>query len=673
MRTLHLPLCGAVWLALASAHLALSLLAPRGVPADPLLPLWARASLLCTELTLLAAGVLAAAVPFALLSRAPAAFRPVAAPARWLLAVGLLLLGAGSWITFWLSGQFLNGDGIVFFASNLAPMYRYAVEMQPFHVYGLPWILLALAVAACELFPRWLRGRRPGGLRLLGRAFAGLAGMCAAGAIGGEVAQRFAHGRVTESATGVACSEGDLYRLRRDRRAGPLTHLAARLLAAPGELGDEAPGDAGPAVARRAVVPMAAWSAEADPTEINRWNVVVVVVDSLRADQLRPYGGARAVMPALEALAEKSRVFADCYTQASHTDYAAPCIFSSHYPLRARDVYRYPKDPTYPRVMIYDVLRALGWRTALFSSQNEDWGQMTRYLQTGGLDVLRHAGTRGRAALAGTDDDRVTVSEAIEWIDRGGGEPFFLALNLQNSHLPYAVPADFPRRFGPARIDFALTVGWFPEEKADVVRDIYADSLAYVDAQIDRLFGHLKARGLWDRTVVVVCADHGEAFYEHGYAAHANGVHEEVMRVPLLVRAPGLRPGREARPAQLIDVPPSLCALLGIPTHPSFQGEDLFGPEPEGDRTRFLLSDTPWSTQAAAVRSGYKLVHDPHLGRPVLYDLVRDPGERRDVSEESPEIARELRARLAAWRRAQLEYYGNPLRHGLEYPPLLER
>src|SRR6185295_18028698 len=108
------------------------------------------------------------------------------------------------------------------------------------------------------------------------------------------------------------------------------------------------------------------------------------------------------------------------------------------------------------------------------------------------------------------------VGEAMKWIDSGAGAPFFLYLNLQNSHLPYDVPKDFPRRFSPKELDFKISIGWFPREKAEVVKNVYADSLSYVDAQLERLIRRLKERGEWDRTVLVVSGDHGEAFYEHG-------------------------------------------------------------------------------------------------------------------------------------------------------------
>ena len=669
------PFVASAWFALAALYGTLQLLAPRGVASDALLPFWARACLLATEGAALALFVLALAVLFRFaVARLP---RPVGSGIRS-IAVAFVLLGlAASWSTFWLSGQFLDRPGVQFAASNFSSVLDYALRVHPFLVLGMPWLLLGISIAACEGFPRWTRAVPERAGTIARRIAAAGIALAFAAALGGEAGHRFATREVTDTATGATYALRDLYRLRRDRNAGPLTHLLSKAFSKdPFE--DDVAG-APPDVDRRPIVPMERYLSGVDRDRVNRWNVIVVLIDSLRADQLRATGGARQVMPALEALAAEGRVFTDCVSQASHTDYAAPAVFSSHYPLRSRGMYGYPKNPPYPRVMIYDVLHALGWRTALFSSQNEEWGQMTHYLQTGGLDVLVHSGTAGvseertpdRPAFAGTIDDAVTVSESMKWIDRAAGAPFFLYLNLQNSHLPYDVPADFPRRFAPKEFDAKISIGWYPQEKTELVKNVYADSLAYVDAQLERLFGGLRERGLWDRTIVVVSGDHGEAFYEHGSAAHANGVYDEVMRVPLVVRAPGLEPGRDPRPAQLLDVAPGVFRLLGLPIHPSFQGEDPLAKEFRADRARYVVCDSPWKTHLAVYRSGFKLIRDGDLGASILYDLSRDPGEKEDATAAHPGLAKELRACLAAWRRAQLEYYENPLRPSCEYPPIL--
>jgi arylsulfatase A-like enzyme len=141
--------------------------------------------------------------------------------------------------------------------------------------------------------------------------------------------------------------------------------------------------------------------------------------------------------------------------------------------------------------------------------------------------------------------------------------------------------------------------------------------------------------------------------------------------VPLLMRAPGLEPGRDLRPAQLIDVAPGVFHLLGLPIHPSFQGENPFAPDPRPDRVRYVVCDTPWKTHIAVYRSGFKLIRDGDLGASILYDLGRDPGEKTDATTAHPDVARDLRLRLAAWRTAQLDYYDNALRQSCEYPPVL--
>jgi arylsulfatase A-like enzyme len=283
-----------------------------------------------------------------------------------------------------------------------------------------------------------------------------------------------------------------------------------------------------------------------------------------------------------------------------------------------------------------------------------------------------HKFVRG-SKRSGKIDDRFTVSEAIEWIDGLGAEPFFIYMNLQNSHVPYEIPADFPVRFGTGKVSFPLQFGYFPPDSVDAVMDLYANSLAYVDAQIARLVRHLQAAGLWERTILVVTGDTGQAFFEHGFAGHANALYDEVMRVPLIVRSPDIESGVDGRLAQHVDVPPSVLHLIGLPPHPSFQGRDLFaeeGIEPAEDRHAFLVVQAA-AHQYAIVDGRFKLIFDAGSGEHLLYDLQEDPAETEDVSDVRPADLRRLALRLHAWRKAQLDYYQNPMLHGDWYPPVL--
>jgi arylsulfatase A-like enzyme len=176
---------------------------------------------------------------------------------------------------------------------------------------------------------------------------------------------------------------------------------------------------------------------------------------------------------------------------------------------------------------------------------------------------------------------------------------------------------------------------------------------------------------LWDDTIVVVTSDHGQAFYEHGFASHASAIFDEVMRVPLLIRAPKLSAGRENRLAQHVDIAPSVLGILGLPIHPSFQGIDLLNSVPDPNRSAYMVAQTPLAYQYGIVRSENKLIYDEHQGRYLLYDLTADPGEHADLAPSRPEIVRVLAQRLHTWRTLQIEYYGDPRLQLKEYPPIL--
>jgi arylsulfatase A-like enzyme len=245
-------------------------------------------------------------------------------------------------------------------------------------------------------------------------------------------------------------------------------------------------------------------------------------------------------------------------------------------------------------------------------------------------------------------------------------------MNLQSSHLPYVVPEGFPRRFGPDILDFPILWGRFPLEKVSVVKDRYADSLFYIDSQIARLFDALRRNRQWENTVIVIGGDNGEAFYEHGFSAHASWLFDEVVKVPMLIRVPGLTPAVDDRPAMFLDAPPSILDLLGLPPHPGFQGISLFAPTVDPERSIFMIAQTPAAYETAIIRGRYKLHWSEAEDLYVLNDLLIDPGETTDVAAVYPKVVEQLARRLHQWRDEQLAYYGDVERQRREYPPFFQ-
>jgi arylsulfatase A-like enzyme len=674
----------ALWCAVVIVELLLNLLMPNSALRNAGISLGARFGLFSYEIVALTAIAFIVYGTLIILAKATS-FISSSHRFRYHKAILLVFLvwlvcifyGA-SWGKFWHTGKFLGRVDFAFIAPH---------PVQVFHWIGSDIVVVIVvstlvpALALSFWIPSLVKSWSPTIQRRLILITGSALGMFFFGAAIGELYSGFGERQYTRSAI--------LYAKYRGENSGPSGALLSDLRWVVKKPAREIATSNHVGIISRPIVSMKQYLAGADLRQTNRLNVVLVVVESMRADQLRVLGGTREVMPTLEALARESRVFANSYTQASHTDYATIVPLSSHYPLRSTTIHAYPQDPAYPRVLIYDVLKAIGYRTAIFSSSNEYWAGMINYLQTGNIDRFFHAanfkgptyvmdGDTGLADWvkatkhAGSVDDRFTVGEAIRWVDTlNDNEPFFMYLNFQNSHVPYVVPDEFPRRFSPPRLDFTIRFGHIPEDKITAAKDVYADSLAYVDSQISRLIKYLQKKGLWERTLVVVTGDHGQAFYEHGFTSHAGAIFNEVMKVPLIIRAPGLKPGLDERPAQHVDILPSILDLLALPSHPSCQGISLFDPNPNPNRSIYMLAQTPLAHQYGIVRSRFKLVYDEERRQYSLYDLAADPTEKNDLAASRSTLVQELAIRLQTWRKLQIDYYADRSLYSREYPPIV--
>jgi arylsulfatase A-like enzyme len=582
-----------------------------------------------------------------------------------------------SWATFWQVGKFLNWDAVRFWMIQPLQIFHW-VDVDV----GVAVIAATFVVgfAVLHWLPRWSADWSPAARSKLVNITKTTFGVSISLALLGEIYGGRAEQTYLRPTT--------LFLRARDDRSTPIAHVFGNIRAVMARR-PEAQRVEPAKLIQREIIPIEKYLAAVDRGKFKPLNVIVIIVESLRADQLRAYGSGRDVMPAVEWLARDSRVFLDARSQSSQTSYAVLTPLSSHFPLRSAAQYAYPENPSYPRTLIHDVLKKLGYRTAVFSSSNENWEGMIHYLQTGNIDKFFHASVfKGPTYLlpgdtffgnwamttrhAGSVDDRFTMDEAIQWIDRSADKPFFMYLNLQNSHVPYRVPEGFPRRFGPKETDFTIRFGHFPKDRVDTVKDLYADSLAYVDAQIGRLFDHLRKIGSWEKTAIVVTGDHGQAFYEHGFAAHGGPIFDEVMKVPLIIRAPGLTPALDQRPAQHVDVPPSVLEVLGLPPHPSFQGKSLLGPHSHPNKSIFMVAQTPLAYQYGIVQSHWKLIYDERQQDYFLFNLAADPGEANNLAAQEKSTVKRLADRLHAWRTTQIRYYTDSSWYSREYPPILE-
>ena len=361
-------------------------------------------------------------------------------------------------------------------------------------------------------------------------------------------------------------------------------------------------------------------------------NVVLVILESTGARHLGLYGGKPDPTPNLTALARDAIVFERAYAVYPESIKGLFATLCSRYPAfdTAPDLYA-----DVPCASLAATLGASGYRTALFHSGRFMYLGMTSVIDHRGFDVLEDAGAIGGRidSSFGVDDDS-TVARVLQWIDSlDRRAPFFVTYLPTSGHNPYVTSAP-----GPFRTD------------QDFWR--YMNALHEGDAALGALMEGLRARHLDDKTVFVVFGDHGEAFGEHpGNFAHTLFIHEENVRVPFLIAAPGAihAPVHVTRIASVIDAAPTTLDVLGLPAEPAHQGKSLLLPEP-----RMALFYTDYSIGWLGLADGcWKYLYEIDSRRSRLFDVCGDPGETRDRAAEFPERVAFYRDRVVAWAAAQ--------------------
>jgi arylsulfatase A-like enzyme len=390
-------------------------------------------------------------------------------------------------------------------------------------------------------------------------------------------------------------------------------------------------------------------------------NVLVITVDTLRADRLSCQGYARATTPHVDALAARGARFANAYSSAPWTLPAYGSLLTGLLPGEHRAgvvterAARFGTDES-ASALTTERLRAdvptfaqrfaeAGWATALL--HNNPYLSRETGLERGFQRYVAY----GSNAANGVD-------LALAWIDQAHAGPWFLVLHLMDPHFPYAPPAPYDERFAGRSIESlsswppdlaALRRGRPDDELARLSSDLYDGEIAFTDAEIGRLLAGLAERGLEPGTIVALHSDHGEEFWEHGGCDHGHAQHEELLRVPLLVSWPGRVPACVVEPrVRAHDLLPTLLALSGIAPRAGIDGLDLAPLWQGPGAPRGVIAEAVHSGAheiKAALAGSEKLVVSGASGL-ALYDLARDPAEREDRAALDPARARELRARL---------------------------
>ncbi len=379
------------------------------------------------------------------------------------------------------------------------------------------------------------------------------------------------------------------------------------------------------------------------------YNLVLVTIDSLRADHVGVYGYQRPITPNLDALAADAVLFRNAYANSARTPTSIPSMLSGRYPSEMVRSDRHFATYSAANVFLAEILGRRGYRTLGFPSH---WYFEPRYGLNQGFQVWMPFTVVARRmeevpTARPVVESAVAALRNVDPLVATEDAPFFLWAHLLDPHKNYLWHGELPR-FG------------------DAPADRYDHEVLYSDLWLGELLRALRARPDWDRTVVVVTSDHGEAFGEHGYQFHGFGLHEHQLRVPLVVRVPGVPPRTVTQRVGLIDLAPTLLDLADVPRRSPVRTDEMklrgrtllplmFGEAVE-DVPVFAempAARTPTTPARLAFLSGHwKLTHNAEGDHYELFNLAGDPGERNDLYARVPKRAEQMKTALQQFRAA---------------------
>lgn len=393
-------------------------------------------------------------------------------------------------------------------------------------------------------------------------------------------------------------------------------------------------------------------------------NIVLYMIDTLRADHTPMYGYERNTMPRLGDLAQKGVVFDRAYSTAARTRPATASALTGLYPSRHHA--RLGRGIDFEEVTLAETLRANGWSTWAFVANGNVFATGFAFEQ--GFDFFQTIRGKRLDNHARTEEINAIL---LPWVRENADEPFFLYVHAIDPHSPYDPPPGFSGRFQDPAYEGPITaadthsdiLGKMVETDADVaqVRALYDEDILYQDTMFAELIDTLDEAGVMDRTLLFVIADHGDEFNEHGGWEHGNRLFEEQIRVPFLVRLPdsGSPEGKRVEaPVSLADVPPTILGLYGLGIPDGIQGADrsadVLGRSPVSAAPVYAEEATniPGGDIRSLIDGPWKLIRrasgdeDDELTEYSLFHLENDPSEATDLSDQERERVQVMRRDL---------------------------
>jgi arylsulfatase A-like enzyme len=386
-------------------------------------------------------------------------------------------------------------------------------------------------------------------------------------------------------------------------------------------------------------------------------SVILIVLDTVRAQNMSLHGYARRTTPWLERLALESTVFDRAYAPSTWTLPSHGSLFTGRPPHQQSGNSFTPLDDALPTLA--EVFRDRGYYTLGIVANDDNAYPHTgldrgflRYdthttafwemLEASRIGAVWRWGLRRFGIDLPTRKDADTINgRFLDDLDRRGERPFFAFLNYYDAHYPFDDPLPpFSSIEGWAENPVEVVGKMYPEATRHV--DDYDREIAHLDDRLEALFSELDRRGALEDTIVIVTSDHGEEFTEHGFLGHGFNVYDTTLHVPLLVYGPGLVPaGRVGRPVVLQDLPATIVELIGLAEGSPFLGRDLLGEATEGADTPVLSevavsqpgeeTPAPWNFRSL-VQGDLHYIRNPNRAEE-LYDLASDPWETRDLAD----------------------------------------